>query len=60
MNRAGAELKGIDLGDRRLNKRATALLDRLSARPATRIPSACSGWSQTMAASPFFCNDDVT
>lgn len=42
------------------NKRAMALLDRLSARPTARIPAACSGWSLAMAAYALFCNDDVT
>jgi len=40
------ELKGIDLGDRRRDKRAMALLDTLSSRPTASIPGACSGWSE--------------
>ena len=50
MGWAGEELKGVDLGDRRLNKRAITLLDTLAAKPTLSIPSACSGWSETIAA----------
>ena len=47
---AEEELNGINLGDRRRDKRAIALLDTLSARPTASIPGACSDWSETMAA----------
>ena len=57
---AGEELKGVDLGDRRLNKRAITLLDTLAAKPTLSIPSACSGWSETIAAYRFLDNDAVT
>ncbi|MBN8497298.1 transposase, partial [Accumulibacter sp.] len=50
MGWAGEELKELDLGDRRLNKRAITLLDTLAAKPTLSIPSACSGWSETIAA----------
>ncbi|MEF8717673.1 MAG: transposase [Candidatus Accumulibacter necessarius] len=49
MRWAAEELKEIDLGDRRLNKRAIALLDTLGAKPTMSTPSACSGWSETIA-----------
>ncbi|MEF8734110.1 MAG: transposase DNA-binding-containing protein [Candidatus Accumulibacter meliphilus] len=35
---AEEELKGINLGDRRRDKRAIAVLDTLSARPTASIP----------------------
>ncbi|EXI86506.1 MAG: Transposase for transposon Tn5 [Candidatus Accumulibacter regalis] len=57
---AEEELKGINLGDGRRDKRAIALLDTLSARPTASIPGACSDWSETMAAYRFFGNDDIT
>ena len=57
---AEEELNGINLGDRRRDKRAIALLDTLSARPTASIPGACSDWSETMAAYRFFGNDDIT
>lgn len=52
-------LKETDLEDRRPDKRAIALLDTLSARPTESIPSACSRWSQMIAAYRFFDNDEV-
>jgi hypothetical protein len=60
MGWAGEELKEVDLGDRRLNKRAITLLDTLAAKPTLSIPSACSGWSETIAAYRFLDNDAVT
>jgi hypothetical protein len=60
MSWAVEELKGIDLGDRRRDKRAMALLDTLSSRPTASIPGACSGWSETIAAYRFFDNDAIT
>ena len=60
MGWAAEELKAVDLGDRRLNKRAIALLDTLAAKPTMSIPSACSGWSETIAGYRFLANDDVT
>jgi hypothetical protein len=45
-----AELKGIDLGDQRLNKRAVLLVERLAERPMASIPNACGGWAETAAA----------
>ena len=60
MGWAAEELKEVDLGDRRLNKRAIALLDTLAAKPTMSIPSACSSWSETVAGYRFLANDDVT
>ncbi|HNE40705.1 transposase DNA-binding-containing protein, partial [Accumulibacter sp.] len=45
MSWAEEELREVDLGDRRLNQRAIALLNRLAAKPTMSIPSACSGWA---------------
>ena len=59
MGWAGEELKRIDLGDRRLDNRAIALLDTLSAKPTASIAAACSGWSETIAAYRFLDNDEV-
>ena len=60
MSRAEEELREVDLVDRRLNKRAVGLLDRLAAKPTMSIPSACSGWAETIAGYRFLANDDVT
>ena len=43
------DLKEVDLGERRPDKRAIALLDRLAAKPTMSIPSAHSGWVETIA-----------
>jgi hypothetical protein len=51
---AGEELSGIDLGDKRLNKRSVTLLDSIAAKPSASIPQACGGWSETIAAYRFF------
>jgi hypothetical protein len=36
------------------------LLDTLAAKPTLSIPSACSGWSKTIAGDRFLANDEVT
>jgi hypothetical protein len=53
------ELKGIDLGDKRLNQRSTGILEALGADPAASVNSACGGWGETMAAYRFFKNSAV-
>ena len=39
--------KGIDLGDKRLDKRAVLLAERLAGKPTASILGACSGWAET-------------
>ena len=56
---AAKELHSIDLGDRRLNKRAQTLLERLAAKPTAGFPQACRGWGETMAAYRFLRNEQV-
>jgi hypothetical protein len=56
----GDEFLGIDLGDRRLNRRGRALLEALAADPAASINAACHGWAETQAAYRFFANGRVT
>ena len=53
-------MEGIDLGDRRLNKRAVELVETLAAKPTASIPGACGGWAETLAAYRFLANEDVT
>lgn len=60
MNWYEKELKGINLGDERLNKRAIKLLNKLSGQSTESIPKACGGWQETKAAYRFFDNDKVT
>ena len=54
------ELKGVDLGDQRLNQRAVKLLNKLSEQSTESIPKACRGWQETKAAYRFFDNSKVT
>lgn len=54
------ELKGIDLGDARLNRRSRTLLARFAENPQASIPAACRGWSETDAAYKFFANPKVS
>ena len=54
-----AELEGIDLGDKRLNKRSQKLIEALAANSETSINSACDGWGDTIAAYRFFDNRAV-
>lgn len=54
------ELRAVDLGDERLNRRACVLLHQLAERPEQSIPEACQGWAETQAAYRFFSNEKVT
>lgn len=53
------ELKGIDLGDERLNKRSVKMIEGLAAEPQASVNAACSGWDETVGAYRFFDNDKV-
>jgi Transposase DNA-binding/Transposase Tn5 dimerisation domain len=53
------ELKTVDLGDVRLDRRFEMVLERLAARPSVSIPAACKGLAETQAAYRFFDNDRV-
>ncbi len=59
MSWAEEEFKGIDLCDKRLNKRAILLAEQLAAKPTASIPMACGGWVETQAAYRFMAHDDV-
>ena len=54
------ELNGIDLGDKRLNKRSKHLVEALAANPEASINAASDGWGDTAAAYRFFDNPAVT
>ena len=45
------EFRAIDLGDRRLNRRAVLLAEQLGQRPSVSIPNACTSWAETATAS---------
>ena len=54
------ELKGISLGDKRLEKRAGKLLKSIGNNPEASLPEACCGWHETKTAYRFFENNAVT
>ena len=60
MSALASELASIDLGDRRLNRRAQGMLEKLGDKPTVSIPAACGGWDETKAAYRLFDHPDVT
>lgn len=60
MSALAAELSWIALGDRRLNRRARRLLEKLGEKPTVSIPAACGGWGETRAAYRLFDHPAVT
>jgi hypothetical protein len=60
MSALAAELSLIELGDRRLNRRARRLLEKLGEKPTVSIPAACGGWGETRAAYRLFDHPEVT
>lgn len=58
--RIGDELRGIDLGDKRLNQRSVKVLEALAANPEASVNGAVNGWADTQAAYRFFDNANVT
>ncbi len=54
------EFRGIELGDRRLEKRFYKMGEQLSARPEAYINQACEDWKDAKAAYRFFDNERVT
>jgi len=53
------EFRGIDLGDKRLDRRAVLLAERLAEKPLASIPGACNGWAETQAAYRFFSQEEL-
>ena len=60
MSALAAELTLIQLGDRRLNRRARRLLEKLGEKPTVSIPAACGGWGETRAAYRLFDHPEVS
>ena len=54
------ELRGIDLGDERLNRRSQNILDTLAVDPSASVNGSFRTWSETLAAYRFFDNNAVT
>lgn len=59
MSWAVKEFEGIDLGDKRLDKRAVLLLERLAQKPTASLPGACNGGSETQAAYRFLAQEEL-
>ena len=53
------EMKGLDLKDTRLNKRAVEVLSQLGEQPMASIPAACGGYAEMTAAYRLFDNEKV-
>ena len=60
MSALAAELGAIALGDRRLDRRARRLLEKLGEKPTLSIPAACGGGGETRAAYRLFDHPAVT
>ena len=54
------ELAGINLGDKRLNRRSKTVIETLAAKPEASINAACNGWNETLATYRFFDNASVS
>ena len=60
MNEPSNELHNLDLGDKRLEKRADRILKAMIKSPQSSIPKACQSWSSTLATYRFFWNEAVS
>ena len=54
------ETRTADLGDKRLNKRLSNVLEMLSRKPTESIPKTAKGWDETKAAYRFLDNEGAT
>ena len=59
MGWASEEFDTIELSDKRLDKRAVLLAERMAANPTKSIPGACHSWAEIQAAYRFIKNDSV-
>ncbi|MCB0227240.1 MAG: transposase, partial [Anaerolineae bacterium] len=57
-NWVSQEMKHIELGDKRLEKRLLKILSDFSQNPTASIPEFCGDWAATKAAYAFFKNPD--
>jgi hypothetical protein len=55
-----AEMKTVDLSDKRLNERLRLVLSQLAERPTASIPAACGGNAEMTAAYRLFDNEKAT
>ena len=54
------ETQGVDLGDKRLDRRLRSILARLGAHPERSVALACAGGSEMHGAYRFFQNEAIT
>ena len=59
MSWASEEFGTIDLGDRRLDRRAVRLVQALADAPTESIPNACGSWADTQAAYRLLDHADI-
>ncbi len=57
---ASTEFEGVNLGDKRLNKRLAKIAGQFICSTESPINQACEGWAETKAAYRFFQNDNVS
>lgn len=57
---AAEELRAVDLGDPRRNRRLIQLVEALAAHPAASLPEACPSWAATKAAYRFWDNPHIS
>jgi hypothetical protein len=55
-----AEFAGIELGDKRLNKRGALILEALASNPEVSVNASMKNWGDTLAAYRFFQNKNVS
>ncbi len=60
VNWSSEEMAGVTLGDKRLNKRAVEVLEKLGKHPSGSIPYGCDEWADTKATYELFKNEKVT
>ena len=53
------EMQGVDLGDRRLNRRLIQMVTAFSARPEESVPQASGSWAATKGAYRFWDSEQV-
>ena len=54
------EIRGVDFGDARLNRRLGLVVEALAASPASSIPEACGSWKAAKGAYRFMDSERVT
>ncbi len=60
VNWSDEEIAGVNLGDKRLNRRVAEVLKKLSKHPTGSIPHGCDEWADTKATYELFKNEKVT